>query len=149
MVGPEAASLQNHCKYSCRSTRLRLFVGFIIYLQLCMSLAVMDFTDLWWGVGQGSHTICFGHPEHLLEKHHSLSVDMEKPHQMSACFLTWKPNESCETKGWSIPDTIEIRPLLPGETGFLQRCFKFRPVSNITIATSENLFQINSCWTWL
>lgn len=80
-----------------------------------MSLAMVDFSNLWCGVGQGSPIICFGHPEHLLEKHHNLSVDMEKPHQMTIPFLTWKPNESCETKGWSIPDIIETRPLLPGE----------------------------------
>lgn len=80
-----------------------------------MSLAMVDFSNLWCGVGQGSPTICFGHPEHLLEKHHNLSVDTEKPHQMTIPFLTWKPNESCETKGWSIPDIIETRPLLPGE----------------------------------
>lgn len=79
-----------------------------------MSLAVVDFTNLWCGVGQ-SATICFGHPEHLLEKHHNLSVDMEKPHQRITHFLTWKPNEICEMKGWIITDIKEIRPLLPGE----------------------------------
>ncbi|KAF2974452.1 hypothetical protein EK904_010012 [Melospiza melodia maxima] len=64
----------------------------------------------------GLHTtICFGQPEHLLEKHHSLSADMEKTHQISTHVLTRKPNESFETKGLSIPDIIEIRPLLPGE----------------------------------
>lgn len=70
----------------CSSTSLYLFVGFIIYLQLRMSLAVVDFTNLWCGVGQDSPTICFGHPEHLLEKHHNLSVDMEKLYQMSTHF---------------------------------------------------------------
>lgn len=80
-----------------------------------MSLAVVDFTNLWCGVRQDSPTICFGYPEHLLEKHHNLHVDMEKQYQMSTHFLTWKPNESCETKGWNIPDIIEIRLLLPGE----------------------------------
>lgn len=99
----------------CSSTGLHLFVGFIIYLQLCMSLAVVVFTNLWCGVGQDSPTICFCHPDHFLEKYHNLCVDMEKPPQMSTHFLTWKSNESCETKGWGIPDIIEIRPLLPSE----------------------------------
>ena len=46
-----------------------------MYLQLCVSLAVVAFTDLWRGVRQGSPTFCFGHTEQLLEKHHNLGVD--------------------------------------------------------------------------
>lgn len=78
-----------------------------------MSLAVVDFTKLWCCVGQDSPTICFGHPEHLLEKHHSLSVDMEKQHQMSTHFFNLKAKWKMWHEGMKY--IIEIRPLLPGE----------------------------------
>lgn len=41
-----------------------------------MSLAVVSFTNLWRGVGQGGPMFSFGHTELLLEKHHNVSVDM-------------------------------------------------------------------------
>lgn len=51
----------------------------------------------------------------------------------------------------SIPDIIDIRPLLPGEMSgwFPAEVLQTQTCINNTTATWENLFQINSYLTWL
>lgn len=83
-----------------------------------MSLAVVDFTDLWCGVGLGSPTFCVGHTEQLLEKHHNLRFDAKNlSDDHSFFFFSSLENQmkAVKQRDESVSDIIEIRPHLPDE----------------------------------
>lgn len=80
----------------CRSTRLCLLVVFTCFTYACVcpllwwTSPTSDMTWGWWAGGAGP-PFCFGHTEQFLEKHRSLSVDMEKSFQLSFYLKTkWK-----------------------------------------------------------
>lgn len=133
----------------CRSARVYLFVGFSIYLQLCMSLAVVDFTDLSWWCGPGQHRFCFGHTGQLAlweaPQPWCWHVKTVSDDHFSSFFLG-NQMKAVKQRGENVSEITEICPFLPGEISslFSVEMLQSLSVSSNTTATSENLFQ-NSC----